>query len=68
MRGEAEGKLSAGGMSHDDEAIGIELKPGMVQADKLVGRADILEGSGPAAAGVADAAVFRVEGGDACGS
>src|ERR1022692_4907252 len=55
-------------MSHDHYAIQIQMKSWMLLPQKQVGQADILKRSGPTAARIPDAPVFRVESRDARGS
>ena len=66
-RGETESKMAAGGVSGDAELFQVEPRDGIISvfAQCTVSAADVLKGSGPSAAGVANATVFDVPGCDA---
>src|SRR5271157_3181760 len=53
-------------MSHDYQAVWIHVESGMLLPQKTIGGADVVKGSGPSAAGVADPSVLDVEGCHAC--
>jgi hypothetical protein len=63
--GEAEGQLTSGGVSHDDELLRIEVVLPGVLSQKLVGTAYVSKGVGPASTFIADTAIFEVCGGQA---
>src|ERR1700757_1770607 len=58
VRRQAEGELASGRVSHNHDSFPINLFAGRMLHQKLVGRANIGERSGPASARVADAPVF----------
>ena len=66
-RRETESEMASSGVSGDAE--GFEIEPGngisFVFAQCTVGATDIFKGSGPSAAGIADATVLNVPGCDA---
>src|SRR6478672_2804060 len=66
-RRETESQMAAGGMSGDAEPLEIEPGHGIVFvfAQRTVGAANVLKCSGPSAAGISEATVFDVPGGDA---
>src|SRR5258708_1913337 len=62
---QTQGKLPARGMPHYHQPVEVEMEPRTFLLNKPVGRTNVLERSGPSAAGIADSAVLDVEGGDA---
>src|SRR5215472_17377513 len=67
MRGQAEGKLSAGGVSGHAEPLDVELGVLVftVLQQRVVGGTDVLKGARPSPARIPDAAVFHVPSSDA---
>ena len=65
VRPETQGELPARGMSHDDKAIDVQVESGTLLPNETIGRADIVEGPGPSAAGVSNAPIFKVKSRDA---
>jgi hypothetical protein len=53
-------------VSYDHQVIEIEVESRLFLVQKPVSRANVVEGSGPSAAGVADAPVLHVESRNAC--
>ena len=64
---QAERELASGRVSHNHDSFPINLFARRMLHQKLVGRANIGERSGPASAGVADAPVFQVRRGQSTG-
>src|ERR1700690_2251069 len=68
MRGQAQGQLASGGMSHHDQSVQVDLEAGMLLQQKTVGRANVLKRPRPSTADVAYAPVFNIEGSEAGGA
>src|SRR5207302_10989233 len=68
VRGEANGQLASGGMTHNDDSVGIERVMLEVLYQELVCGAVVGKGGGPASGIVACPAAFDVGGCHAVGS
>ena len=64
MRGQAEGELSTSGMTHDHDFAGVQTVTFDELRQEPVGASNIFKSAGPAAAGVADAAILHIPGGE----
>src|ERR1700732_5181214 len=60
MSGEAQGKLTSGGVSNDDELLQVKAVLPGVLSQELVGAANIGKRVGPPPTWIADAAIFHV--------
>ncbi len=57
---EAERQLASGRVPHHDDSSRVQVVPLCILQKKLVGRTNVCEGSGPAAAFISHAAIFKV--------
>src|SRR5215510_1095939 len=63
MGGEAKRQLPSGGVAHHDDPLGIKLIVACDLGKKTATTYNILERSGPAAARIANTAIFNIPGG-----
>src|SRR5690349_25085321 len=60
MRGQTEGKLTASGVTHDDNSLRVQVVFLRILDQKLIRRTDVFKRSGPGASFVSYTPIFQI--------